>query len=188
MQNDYFFNPYLNEGISYYRCPVSQNIFSYCQSMCRGLYEDEQLDYEDLDEDYNYQDLDEEIEAYTLEDNYRAQSDIDRVIKLINRESQNQINELERIGIDKRLISYIIKTMVTYIDKNYNKYKGTFEQKVEIAVRDIRKDLHWIFEILQVFSASPATIARLTDIVVRTSLKKLRPENPIQPPGPMPRE
>jgi hypothetical protein len=147
-------------------------------------------------EDAEHMDFNYETEAKisyenTLVDEDRAPRDIDRVVRMINRDARKAMNELERIGINPRLLNYLITSMVSYIDRNYNSYKGPLNQKIETAKRDLRRYLHWIFDIFSVMSASPATVASLTETVVRTSLRHLRPTQPTPPappiPPPMPR-
>ena len=135
--------------------------------------------------DYYYETEEEIPYENTIFNEGRAPRDVDRVVRMINRDARNVINELERIGINQRLLNYLITSMVSYIDRNYNKYRGPFEQRVRMAAQDLRRDLPWIFDIFRVMSASPATVARLTQIVVRTSLRNLRP-GPPGPPGPPP--
>ncbi|MDP4088796.1 MAG: hypothetical protein Q8930_05935, partial [Bacillota bacterium] len=65
--------------------------------------------------------------------------------------------------------------MVSLIDRNFNRYRGTLEQRVQEAEQDIRRDLHWIFDIFRTLGVSPATSGRLTDTVVRASIRNLRP-------------
>lgn len=179
MENNYYTNSQCDydEDICY-RCPLAQNMYPYWQkSPCEHF--DQENGFHDQENDF-YDDIQEE----ELINNRRSPKDVERVIKIINKEAKNDISELIKIGIDKRLLDYLIKKMVIHIDNNYNRYTGKFDKKLEMAVADLRRSLPWIFEILQVFSASPATIVRLTDKVASISLKNLKP---IPPPPPMTR-
>ena len=162
MDYNNFYNAYpSSDNQSSFICPMVQNYYNYCEQMNRDL------DYE------------------------RTPRDVERVVRMIEKDAKSEIKELERIGINQRLLIYLITSMVSYIDRNYNRYKGPFEQRVRAVEQDLRRDLYWVFDIFRVMSASPATVARLTDTVIRTSLKNLRPLPPAPPvpppPVPMPR-
>ena len=154
-------NFYNTDDQNSFICPMAQNYYNYCEQMNKNL------DYE------------------------RTPRDIERVVRMIEKDAKSELKELERIGINQRLLNYLITSMVSYIDRNYNRYKGPFEQRVRAVEQDLRRDLYWVFDIFRVMSASPATVARLTDTVIRTSLKHLRPLPPAPPipppPPPMPR-
>lgn len=178
MQNNYFENPqsFYDEDICY-RCPLAQNMYPYWQ---RSPYEPFVPEEEFYNNDESF--YDEVCEEENV-NNTRSPKDVERVIKIISKDARNEINELIKIGIDKRLLDHLIKRMVTYIDNNYNRYTGKFEKKLEMAVSDLRRSLPWIFEILQVFSASPATIVRLIDKIASSALKNLKPM-PVPPTAP----
>jgi len=153
---------------------MAKNYYNYYEQINRAMGDK-------LQEDLNYEN--------TLDNDKRTPRDIQRVVRMIEKYAKNEIKELERIGINQRLLNYLITSMVSYIDRNYNRYKGPFQQRVRAVEQDLRRDLYWIFDIFRVTSASPATVARLIDAVIRTSLKHLRPQPPVpQLPLPMPRK
>jgi hypothetical protein len=166
-------------------CPLAQNYYGYFHPMPR------------LTTDTEKQYLNCETEAEipcenTLVNEARTPRDVEKVVRKIEKDARNELKELERIGINSALSNYLITSMVSYMDRNYNRYKGSFDQKIQAAEKDIKRDLYWIFDIFRVMSASPATVSRLIETVVRTSLKHLRPTHitpPVQPPPPahMPR-
>lgn len=177
MDYNNFYNTYpSSDDQNSFICPMAQNYYNYCEQMNRAMGDR-------LQEDLNYEN--------TLDNDKRTPRDVERVVRMIEKDAKNEIKELERIGINPRLLNYLITSMVSYIDRNYNRYKGPFEQRVRAVEQDLRRDLYWVFDIFRVMSASPATVARLTDTVIRTSLKNLRPLPPAPPipppPVPMPR-
>jgi hypothetical protein len=143
-----------------------------------------------LTEDTEKQYLNCETEAEIPRENTLANEDrtprgVERVVRKVEKDTRNELKELERIGITPGLSNYLITSMVSYMDRNYNRYKGSLDQKVQAAHRDLRRDLYWIFDILRVMSASPSTISRLIETVVKVSLKHLSPTH-ITPPVPPP--
>jgi hypothetical protein len=124
----------------------------------------------------------EDIQVNVSEDEGRSQVDVDRVVGILNRVARNDIRELEKIGIDRRLLNYFIRTAVGYIDRNYNRYNGTIEQKINTVAGDLRRDLNWMFEIMQIFGAPLATVTRLIDGTARVSFQNLRQIQPAATP------
>lgn len=174
--------PFMQYGSGYY----NQGYDNYFRGQ-EDEAEDIEETYEDFDERNYFVDEDEEMnsddEEKELENLTRAPRDVDRVIKLINQKSSRDIEEIIRIGVDSRLVDYIIRVMVEFIDRNYNRYRGSRQQRIEEAKRDIRRNMPWIFDIMRIFSVSPATQQRLFDSIVSTSIDELRR----QPKPPMPR-
>jgi hypothetical protein len=160
---------------------MAQNYYSCYQPMYRIIADTQQPDF-------NYEtETEAEIPCEnTLVNEDRSPRDVERVVRMIEKDARKELKELQRIGIDSRILNYLITSMVSYSDRNYNKYKGPFEQKMRAAERDLRRDLYWVFDIFRVMSASPATVERLTETVVSTSLRHLRPVQPPPQPGPPP--
>lgn len=136
-------------------------------------------------------------DAPIMEDETRAfnesrnKNDVNRVVGSIERKLRPVYDEIVRVGVGRKLLDYMVYTIVTYIDKNYNKYKGNIDMKVKKAEADIRVRYPFIYDLLRIYSVSPATQMRLIDGVIRTSFEELRriPPKPAPPPppGPMPR-
>lgn len=207
MQNNYWNYPYNNfNGACWYNCPMAQDCFGYSQQMPYPRYEGSfRLDEDgDIFEDQWEEEFEDQVEI-DFEDDFgeqydedivedmpeetRNRRDVERVVAIIKREATNDLRELERIGINRRLLDYLITSVVTYLDRNYEKYRrGPLDQRVQAAERDIRRELPWVFDIFQVLSASPATIGRLANKVVRIALRNLRPAPPVTTPPPMPRQ
>jgi hypothetical protein len=149
-----------------------------------GQYEPYDSQYQGFDEDLLInipeEDLildipEKDIQVSVPENEELIQNDMERVLEVIRRESRYEIRDFERMGIDRRLLNYLVKSMVSYIDKNYIRYKGTFNQKVNETIRDLKIDLIWVFEILQTLEISQVTINRLVDKTARISILNLRP-------------
>lgn len=195
-------------GAPYYCSYLAmQNPYSYFKPNYQGFYRFDGDDFEDMDEleelfeDESFSDVmidDDFMEKIedVLEDEdddefeeMRAPQDVERVIRQINQRAAREINEIVRIGMDRKLLDYLIRSMVIYIDRNYNRYQGNRQQKIQMAERDLRRNLPWVFDIMNLYSVSPATQARLVNIVVTTSIDGLRrpPVPPTPPPTPMPR-
>jgi hypothetical protein len=178
MQNDNWYtqwpkvvSPYSNNFTE------EQNPYGYFYPMYNGFY---RFQEEDEGADSLFATVDTEQTSDELD---RAPQDVNRVMRIIYRSAAREIAEIIRAGMDRRLLDYLIRSMVTFIDRNYDRYRGTLQQKVQAATRDIRRELYWIFDIMRIFGISPATQARLTNSVVTISFQNLR----TAPPPPTPR-
>lgn len=173
-------------------CPYFNNMnYEEADEEEEDLYReaDDENENEDYEEFENQESDDEPTEDYT-----RARADIERVMRIIQMQLAADYNTIVRAGIDRRLLNYMVETIVTYIDRNYYKYRGTIQQKVQSAAADIRRDIPWIFRIMQLYGIAPATISRFINSVLRISFENLRrpaqtpPRPPVPPRPPMPRE
>lgn len=113
-------------------------------------------------------------------DNDRASQDVTRVIGYIEQRVSQEIGEIVRIGMDRKLLDYLIRTMVQYIDKNYDRYQGLVPRRVEMALFDMKRDLGWVFDIMRIYHVSSSTENRLLDKLARAAVQDLR-QHPTMP-------
>lgn len=115
----------------------------------------------------------------------RATKDVDRVMKILKRQYRSIYREAQRGGMDDKLTEYLFRSIVRFVDDNYSSFTGTINQKVEKAYRQLQRKEPWIFEIMTLYSVSPASQARITTTVLTVAFEHLR-KNP-GPGAPNPR-
>lgn len=125
-----------------------------------------------------------ESPGFTDEIDRNAQ-DVNRVMNILHTQHQNLYQELIHLGMDRRLINYLFRSIVSFVDETYDRYTGTIEQKIAQAGRALRRRDPWIFDIMNIYSVSPAAQARILDTILRVSFRNLR-QGPGHPPGPVP--
>lgn len=114
--------------------------------------------------------------------------DVNRVMTILRTQHQHLYQELARHGMDIRLINYLFFSIVSFVDETYDRYTGTLEQKITQAERALRRRNPWIFDIMNVYAVSPASQARIVNMVLRVSFQNLRHfPAPMPPPHPTPR-
>ncbi|BAU27404.1 hypothetical protein DFP93_102350 [Aneurinibacillus soli] len=127
------------------------------------------------------------------EEEDRNTQDVTRVMNILHTHYGHLYQELTRLGMDYRLVNYLFRSIVVFVDETYDRYTGTIDQKITQAERALRRQRAWIFDIMSLYAVSPATQARVLDTILRVSFQFLRPapgpgHGPGHPgPGPMPR-
>lgn len=109
-----------------------------------------------------------------LEGLSRAQRDIERVLPLIFQGSANEINQAIALGMNPRLIAYLIREMVSYIDRNYDQYDKSASYNITAAAEGIKTELYWILNIFRIFGVPFDVQIRLLNNAVITSMRNLR--------------
>jgi len=104
----------------------------------------------------------------------RAQRDIERVLPIVFQNAANEVNQAIALGMKPDLITYLIREMVEYIDRNYEQYDLSYSYNVTQASEGIKRDLYWIFNILRVYGMPFEVQKNLLNHVVITSLQSLR--------------
>jgi hypothetical protein len=189
MENNYFYNPCPYVRSPYcFGCPAAQNSYNY-RSALQNAYGYRTADYNELiggEEEVGNNGLSGYTVEYGTEEQIRTPQDVDRVMGIINQELAGPISEIQRIGVDQRLIRYLVRAVVSYIDTNFNRFTGSMDQRLDSVLREVRRQLPWVLEIMQVFGVSPATETRILTEIARVALENLRTQ-PMQPPVAMPR-
>jgi len=104
----------------------------------------------------------------------RAQRDIERVLPLIFQRSANEINQAIALGMKPSLVSYLIREMVEYIDRNYEQYSKSASYNITEAAEGIKVNLYWILNIFRIYGVPFEVQIRLLNNTVITSMQNLR--------------
>lgn len=104
----------------------------------------------------------------------RAPQDVNRVIIDLERRFGNIYRELQSAGIDRRLVRFLVRKIVEYVDRNFNKYTGTVERKTNALIRDLRRDNPCIFEIMNVFGINPNRVNNIMRTIIAFAFDNLR--------------
>lgn len=169
-------------------CPAMQDLYRDLEEPYDEEFEFDDADFDEIDDilDDFYEDSDIDDMDF-FEDAPRSVQDVNRVVNAFEIRFRNLIDELQRAGIDRRLLRFLIRTVVAYIDDNFNRYRGTLERKINAAIRDIRLQLPWIISILRVFGVLPRRIVEILREIVSFAFQNLRRPMPVPAPPPTPR-
>lgn len=110
-----------------------------------------------------------------FEEEERTPQDVTRVMNILHAHYGHLYQELTRLGMDYRLVNYLFRSIVMFVDETYDQYTGTLDQRVTQAERALRRQRAWIFEIMNLYGAAPATQGRVVDTILRVSFQSLRP-------------
>lgn len=102
------------------------------------------------------------------------------VIETVMKRAAQEIDEIKRVGMDTKLLDYLIRTMVQYINKNSDRYQGSIQRKAEMAIFDMKRDLGWAFDLMRIYNISFATENRLLDKLAKAAVQDLQPGPPAQ--------
>ena len=124
------------------------------------------------------------IFSYILheEEEVRSTRDVDRVMKILKRQYQSIYRDAQRGGMDSKLTEYLFRSIVRFVDDNYNNYSGSINERVEKAARQLKKRDPWIFELFNLYSVSPASQVRITNTILTVSFENLRRGNEVPNP------
>lgn len=116
------------------------------------------------------------------ENEVRSTRDVDRVMKILKRQYQSIYRDAQRGGMDSKLTEYLFRSIVRFVDDNYSNYSGSINERVEKAARQLKKRDPWIFELFNLYSASPASQARIINTILTVSFENLRRGNDVPNP------
>lgn len=179
MQNNNWFNQYQyrNGGApGCFNCPFMQNQYQY------GYYQPMYQDYYRTEKQFEDEFVDEE---YTFEESDRNIKDIENFIKEVIDDIADDIKALENMGADKKVLKYLVNVIGMYLYKNNDKFMGPIERRIEAAVMELKKDLKWVFELLELFGVTPEEAVRFVEKAVSSFLRKIMPDEANMPSTPM---
>ncbi|GIM28382.1 hypothetical protein CPJCM30710_10480 [Clostridium polyendosporum] len=158
----------------YYNYPIAPT-YRYHQPVRSEFYRqmEDQKEETPIDSDMNY----------ILKNETRPKEDVDRVIELIETRLRDEYVEITASGLDEKLLRYLVKTIVEYIDENYDKYneERSTNGKVVTIINDLRNKLPWIFEILKLFGVVLTTITNFISRVVLITFENIKSKLPTHP-------
>jgi hypothetical protein len=103
-------------------------------------------------------------------------------MKILKRQYQSIYRDAQRGGMDSKLTEYLFRSIVRFVDDNYNNYSGSINERVEKAARQLKKRDPWIFELFNLYSVSPASQVRITNTILTVSFENLRRGNEVPNP------
>lgn len=119
--------------------------------------------------------------AVEIEDSMdRAQRDIERVIGIAEQTLANEINQVVASGMNRNVVLYFIREIVTFMDRNYDKYNYSLSNDITSASDDIKYQYYWMFNIMRIFGVPFEQQVRLLDYTVRLAFQNLRPGSSTQ--------
>lgn len=137
----------------------------------RGIEED---DESDAVLEFENEDLNEDEELEYFDEDSRSAQDVNRVMGLINARYESFYRRLMSAGMSRALARYLFRSIVTFVDINYNKYKGTIENKTTAAFNDLRRQQPWIFFVMRSYGIPQTAINQIVTTIIRFSFNNLR--------------
>lgn len=167
----------------YFYCP-------YCELNLRNYegYYEERIGY-GFKDNFNerYETSEDFLVRYPIygEDNIRAKKDMEKITKVIFEEISRDLKFLEGLPITKELMHFVIRVLADYINKNHVKFIDPIEMKIDGLMKALKKDLYWVFEILELFGVSPETAVSFVEKVVSIFLREIMPDKSKEEKSPM---
>ncbi len=97
------------------------------------------------------------------ENSYRQdQKNIDYIIKGIESDFPNMYNQ----GMNKNMVTSLLRFIVNYVQDNRYKYKGPKEEIADYLLKDLKKQHSWIFFILSIYGVEQQRIYRLLKRII----------------------
>lgn len=163
-QNLYGQFPYVN--VPCYICPLMRNNYGYYQSAYDNFYRSAH------EEDFTFDDYD---VVNTDERNIKiTREHVENIAANIKKEPTNILNDIAMFIKDTRLLDYLLACLITYICRNYYKYKDVIEEKTDDLVEEMKENLPWVFDILKLFGITSAMVDRFLDNLIRLTVVNLR--------------
>jgi hypothetical protein len=129
----------------------------------------------------------EEQGRYDGGDFTRTQADVERVIGIVQQSLANEIGQMVSLGLNQNVIAYFIRELVTYLDRNYNKYTSALLiNDITAATEDIKTRFYWVFDIMRLYGVPFVLQMRFLYSTVRTAFQNLRPAPTAPTPAQMP--
>ncbi|MFC3884146.1 hypothetical protein ACFOU2_11845 [Bacillus songklensis] len=160
MQYNQWFNPHMGMA----NPPIYQNLYT-ARAVYPSFYGQPNGYVQQAYDGFEYYD----------EETMRTPEDVNRVMRVLNQQYGTIYTEIQRGGMDRKLADYLFRSTVTFADENYNNYTGNIDQKIEQASRQLQRREPWIFDIMRIYSVSPASQIRIVNTVLRASFENLRP-------------
>lgn len=104
----------------------------------------------------------------------QREQDINRIIALVDREFSNYYSELQRYKIQREMTRLIFRSIVSYVLRNEQNYKGTVEQKTPRLLNALRRDNYKSFNDLRRSGVPNNRINQIFMDIIRFTLRNIR--------------
>lgn len=150
----------------YYCCPMMQNYYRAYQpnhyNFNRMTPENSQMYREYMSGYSNYN------------NNQMSKPEIIKVVDMVKKDQKSLLQSIQQFIADTKLLNYLLAALITYICRNYNKYKDVIDEKTDELVEDLRKNLPWVFDILALFDITPEMVDDFLDNLIRSTVMGIR--------------
>lgn len=170
-QNQFGQYPYMSEPR--FVCPFMQTSYGQQEPTYDNFYRTEDDGNFVFDE---FDQLDEFEDVFNTEDRALNITDehIENVAANVMKEATNIFKDIQKFIKDTKLVEYLLVCLVTYICRNYYKYKDVIEEKTDELVDEIKRNLPWVFDILALFNVTPAMVDDFLDNLIKVTVMNLR--------------
>jgi hypothetical protein len=108
------------------------------------------------------------------DNNQMSNPEINKVVTMVKKEHKSLLQSIQQFIADTKLLNYLLAALITYICKNYNKYKDVIDEKTDELVEDMKRNLPWVFDILAVFDITPEMVDDFLDNLIRATVMGIR--------------
>lgn len=143
----------------YYCCPMMQKYYRAYQPENPPMYREYMGGHSNSNENENIQ---------------MSKPEINKVVNMVQKNQMSLLQSIQKFIKDTKLLNYLLAALITYICRNYNKYKDVIDEKTDELVEDMKKNLPWVFDILAVFDVTPEMVDDFLDNIIRSTVMGIR--------------
>jgi hypothetical protein len=103
-----------------------------------------------------------------------SKPEINKVVNMVKKDQMSLLQGIQKFIADTKLLNYLLAALITYICRNYNKYKDVIDEKTDELVEDMKRNLPWVFDILAVFDVTPEMVDDFLDNIIRSAVMGIR--------------
>ncbi len=144
----------------YYCCPMMQKYCRAYQPEYPPMYREYMGGYSNSNNDNNNIQM--------------TKPEINKVVDMVKKNQLSLLQSIQKFIKDTKLLNYLLAALITYICRNYNKYKDVIDEKTDELVEDMKKNLPWVFDILAVFDITPEMVDDFLDNIIRSTVMGIR--------------
>lgn len=105
---------------------------------------------------------------------YRQQNEVNRIYQAFRQEHPELINELETLGMDEQLITYISRAVIQYTFAHANQYSGTVNNRINNIYESMLRQLPWLIYLFRAYHLSGNQMRRIVRAMIRFTLQQIR--------------
>ncbi len=103
-----------------------------------------------------------------------SKPEINKVVNMVKKDQMSLLQGIQKFIADTKLLNYLLAALITYICRNYNKYKDVIDEKTDELVEDMKKNLPWVFDILAIFDITPEMVDDFLDNTIKSTVMGIR--------------
>ncbi|WP_374723733.1 hypothetical protein [Calidifontibacillus erzurumensis] len=106
---------------------------------------------------------------------YRQQNFVTQLTEEFRRQHSDVINELALNGMDNRLITYILQTVIHFTITNAHYYSGSLGMRTNQLYELLLQREQWFSYLFRAYRFSINQMKRITRTIIKFTLQQIRP-------------